>query len=316
MDLLRCNFRPDQLTHRYHRSVFITSLSPSLPFSLSLSLSLPLSLSPSLPLSLSGGSDTASIKSSLTGSGDTKNSTASPSPSMPSSPSDGLLATDDSDISQVGDDAKLVPNLPDSPPLTDSTTDDGDYTKMNMYSPTPPEQFPDAVATEGQTSLQTSAVSEVQGAKSFVPSSTEYAVSSHSDLTTNYCGMTTLAANGYTHPHPPSASPTSLLSPIPYTVPYNTAFGDTIGLGAYPSMSPSGYVSPYGTKQYSWPATPSGVVYPNAAFTHDLPQSCYPYQPGSTVTPTYPAISTTRAAGYPAGYFSATQVTSITTQSC
>ena len=232
---------------------------------------------------------------------------------MPSSPSDGLLTGEESE--KVGDDAKLMSNLPDSPPLTDSTTEEPDYSKMNMYSPTPPDQFPEAIATEGQTSLQTAAVSEVQGAKSFVPTSTEYAVSSHSDLTTNYCGgMTTLATNGYTHPHPPSASPTSLLSPIPYTVPYNTAFGDTIGLGAYPSMSPSGYVSPYGTKQYSWPTTPSGITYPNTAFSHELPQSCYPYQAGSTAAQTYPAVTTARP-GYPSGYFSA-QIASTTTQSC
>ena len=186
-----------------------------------------------------------------------------------------------------------------------------------MYSPTPPDQFPDGIATEGQTSLQTSAVSEVQGAKGYVPASSEYAVSSHSDMTSNYCSMTTLAANGYSHTHAPSASPTSLLSPIPYTVPYNTAFGETIGLGAYPGMSPSGYVSPYGTKQYSWPTTPSGVTYPNAAFTmssHDLPPSCYPYQTGTAAAPTYPTVTTARP-GYPAGYFSA-QITTATTESC
>lgn len=184
---------------------------------------------------------------------------------------------------------------------------------MTLYSPTSAEQFPDGIATEGQTSLQTAAVSEVQGAKGYVPPSTEYAVSSHSDLTTNYCSMTTLATSGYSHP--PTGSPTSLMSPIPYTVPYNAAFGETIGLGAYPSMSPSGYVSPYGTKQYSWPATPSGVAYPNAFAmnSHDLPQSCYPYQPGSV--PTYPQVTTARPA-YPSGYFSAQISSTATTQSC
>lgn len=238
---------------------------------------------------------------------------------MPSSPSDGLLTGEESECSKVGEDAKLMPNLPDSPPLTDTTAEDADYSKMSMYSPTPPDQFPDGIATEGQSSLQATAVSDVQGAKSYIPATTDYIATTHSDLTTNYCGMTTLATNGYTHAHPPSGSPTSLLSPIPYTVPYNTAFGETIGLGAYPSMSPSGYVSPYGTtKQYSWPTTPGGVTYPNtAAFamnSHDIPQSCYPYQTGSTATPTYPAVTTARP-GYPAGYFSA-QITTATTQSC
>ena len=230
---------------------------------------------------------------------------------MPSSPSDGLLTSEESESSKIGDDAKIIPNLPDSPPLTDATSDEPDYSKMNMYSPTPPEQFPDGIATEGQTSLQTAAVSEVQGAKGYVPASTEYAVSSHSDLTSNYCGMTTLATNGYSHTHPPSGSPTSLLSPIPYTVPYNTAFGETIGIGAYPS---SGYVSPYGTKQYSWPTTPSAVTYPNAFAmnSHDLSQSCYPYPTGTTA-PTYPPGTTARP-GYPGGYFSA-QITAATTQS-
>ena len=181
-----------------------------------------------------------------------------------------------------------------------------------MYSPTAPDQFPEGIATEGQTSLQTAAVSEVQGAKGYLPNTPEYAVSSHSDLTTNFCGMTTMASNGYTHTQPPTGSPTSLMSPVPYTVPYNTAFGEAIGIGTYPSMSPSGYVSPYGTKQYSWPTTPSGVSYPSAFSTHELPQSCYPYQAGSGVT--YPQVSASRPS-YPAGYFSA-QISTATTQSC
>ena len=243
---------------------------------------------------------------------------SSPSPSLPSSPGDALIQGDESECSKVGDDAQLMSNLPDSPPLTDATSEEPDYSKMNMYSPTPPEQFPEGIATEGQTSLQAAAVSEVQGAKSYVPATTDYISTSHSDLAANYCGMATLATNGYSHAHPPSGSPTSLLSPISYTVPYNTAFGETIGLGAYPSMTPSGYVSPYGTKQYSWPATPNGVTYPNtAAFamnSHDIPQSCYPYQTGTTATPTYPAVTTARP-GYPAGYFSA-QISTATTQSC
>lgn len=271
-----------------------------------------------LSFTRSGGSDSASTKSSLAGTpGDSKSAAPSPSPSITSSSGDGLLsAAEDSESSKLGDDPQLIPNLPDSPPLTDSTAEEPDYSKMNMYSPTPPDQFPDSIATEGQTSLQTSAVSEVQGAKSYVPAaSSEYVVSSHSDLATNYCSMTTLASNGYTsQSHHQSASPTSLLSPIPYTVPYNTAFGDTIGLGAYHNMSPSGYVSPYGTKQYSWPTTPSGVTYPNPAFTHDLPQSCYPYQAGTTATPHYPAVTAARPT-YPAGYFS-TQLSTATTQSC
>lgn len=280
-----------------------------------------MSLTVSLSLSLySGGSDTASSKSSMVGTPVEGKSVDSPSPSLTSSPGDGLLTSDESEASKVGDDAKLIPNLPDSPPLIDGTSDEPDYSKMNMYSPTPPDQFPGGIdgvaATEGQTTLQT-AVSEVQGAKGYVPSSTEYAVSSHSDLAGSYCSMTTLATNGYTHAHPPTGSPTSLLSPIPYTVPYNTAFGETLGLGAYPS--PSGYVSPYGTKQYSWPTTPNGVTYPNTAFTmssHDLSQSCYPYPTGST-GPTYPAVTTARP-GYagPAGYFPTQQITTATTQNC
>lgn len=260
----------------------------------------------------SGVSDTTTKSSTVRTPGENKMAVSSPSPSNPSSPSDGLLTSEESESSKVGDDAKILPNLPDSPPLTDATSEEPDYSKMNMYSPTAPDQFPDGIATEGQTSLQTAAVSDVQGAKGYVPASTEYPVSSHSDITNNYCSMTTLATNGYSHP--PSCSPTSLMSPIPYTVPYNAAFGETIGIGAYPSMSPSGYVSPYGTKQYSWPTTPAGVTYPNA-FTmnsHDLSQTCYPYQ-SSSGAPTYPQVTTARPT-YP-GYFSA-QISAPTTQSC
>lgn len=249
--------------------------------------------------------------------GESKSAVSSPSPSLPSS-NDGMLTPDDSETSKIGDDGKVIPNLPNSPPLTDSTAEEPDYSKMNMYSPSTQEQFstvPEHIATEAQSTLQTAA-SEVQGAKSYVPNAAEYTVSSHSELTTNYCTMTTLTTNGYSYTQP-SSSPTALMSPVPYTVPtvpYNTAFGEAIGIGAYPSMSPSGYVSPYGTKQYTWPPTPSAVGYPStfSMNSHDLTQSCYPYPVSSGGT--YSQVAATRP-GYPAGYFSA-QLSAATTQSC
>ena len=193
---------------------------------------------------------------------------------------------------------------------------------MNLYSPSGQEQYsavPEhiATATEAQGSLQT-ATSEVQGAKGYIPSAAgEFAVSTHSDLTTNYTTMTTLTTNGYSYSHP-STSPTALMSPVPYTVPtaYNTAFGEAIGIGTYPSMSPSGYVSPYGTKQYTWPNPPGAVGYPStfSMSSHDLAQSCYPYS--ATTGTAYSQVAVSRPS-YPGSYFPAgLGLTVPATQNC
>ena len=271
---------------------------------------------PSLSLSpnCSGGSEgsTKSTSAML----ETNSTDSNPSLSMPSSPSSGMLelASEDGESSKIGDDVTDTPNLPDSPPLTNSTMEEPDYSKMSMYSPSTQEQFsvvPENLASEAQSSLQTVAP-EVQGAKSYVPGvASDFAVSSHSDMTTNYCSIAPLTSNGYPHTQP-SGSPTSLPTQLPYPVSYNTAFGDALGLSSYPT---SGYLSPYGSKQYSWPVTPSGVSYPGAAFgmnTHDLTQPCYPYPVGSSGA--YSQVSVSRAT-YPTGYVPA-QLTTVTTQNC
>lgn len=238
------------------------------------------------------------------------------------------------DPAHLPDDSDELSSLVDSPssdatPLSSSEgghgsgSPGGEFRKMSVYSPSQ-EQFsiPEDIGTEAQTSssLPSSAVSDVQGAKQYLNES-EYPVSSTSETSTNFYSPSS-TSRSYSFP-PPSSSITHspLVSPSPYpgfnpqAFPTGSADGMMAASAMYPNgacMSPSAYMS-YGAtaagKQYTWPTTPGGY----GAFgmnSHDLMQAgyttAYPSSAGS-----YSQMTTMSRSGYPATYFSP-QVTPTT----
>ena len=182
---------------------------------------------------------------------------------------------------------------------------------MSVYSPTEQFTIPHDIATEAQTtsSLQTTAVSDVQGAKQYGNySDTEYSEAGiyHSPLTTR----------GYSFSSS-TISPSQMMSPSTFQGFNSPSFPSaesmmTASGGVYSgAMSPTAYISPYGPgKQYTWPA-PNGMSY--GAFgmnSHDLMQSGYTAA-AAAYQPSYSQMTMTRT-NYPAGYFPA-QVPSSST---
>ncbi len=188
---------------------------------------------------------------------------------------------------------------------------------MSVYSPSQ-ERFsiPEDIGTEAQatSSLSTSAVSDVQGAKHYLGES-EFpspAASSSSESSSNYFPSSTRA---YSFSQPsiaqsplmsPSTYPAAAFNPQAFPAAGSTDSVMTPGT-MYPNgaacMSPS-YMSPYGTagKQYTWPTTPNayGAFGTNA---HDLMQSSY-YQANP--------YSQMARSGYSSTYFPPSVPTSAT----
>lgn len=188
--------------------------------------------------------------------------------------------------------------------------------KMSVYSPSQDRfTMPEEIGTEAQTStsLSSSAVSEVQGAKDYL-SESEFPVSSSSSEPSTYYSPSTSRSYSFSQPsmtHSPLVSPSTYPAFNPQAFP--TGGADSMMASAMygPNgcMSPSAYMSPYGTgKQYTWPTTPNayGTFGMNS---HDLMQAGYAttYQSG-----TYPTQMTTMSRpGYPSAYFPP-QVTATT----
>ena len=245
------------------------------------------------------------------------------------SPKEALMAATEIDPSQLPEESTdSLSSLPGSPSTDDQLGDDDEFTKLSVYSPTQ-EQFsiPEDIATEAQSTTTLSSVSDVQGAKHFGSiSESEYSVSSTSEPTAaNYFG-TAPSTRGYSYNVMPSTiSPSSLISPSStYPVPpFNPAFSGTTEGGmmstsaVYPNaacMSPTAYMSPYGTsgKQYTWPTTPNGVNYGAFGMTsHDLMQNGYA---AASYQPNYSQVT---RSNYPAAaYFPSTQMPATTSPTC
>lgn len=199
----------------------------------------------------------------------------------------------------------------DTPALSES----GEFAKMSVYSPSQ-EQFsiPEDIGTEAQTSssLSSSAVSDVQGAKHYI-SESEYPVSSSSEPSANFYSSSTSRSYSFSQPsvsHSPLVSPSTYPGFNPQAFPTGGADG-MMTSAMYPNgacISPSAYMSSYGAgKQYTWPTTPNGY----GAFgmnSHDLMPAGY-----STAYPSgsYSQMTTMSRPGYPATYFPP-QVTATT----
>ena len=155
---------------------------------------------------------------------------------------------------------------------------------MSIYSPSQ-ERFtiPEDIGTEAQTStsLSSSAVSEVQGAKADYISESEFPVSPSSSEPSTFYSPSISRSCSFSQP-PMTHSP--LVSPSTYPAFNSQAFptrsADGVMASMYPNgacMSPSAYMSPYGMgKQYTWPTTP------NAYSTY------YPTQTTIMLRPGYP----------------------------
>lgn len=224
---------------------------------------------------------------------------SSPFQSPLHSPAEGVDDSND-ELSSLVD----SPSGSEPPPIGES----GDFAKMSVYSPSQ-EQFsiPENIGTEAQTSssLSSSAVSDIQGAKHYI-SESEYPVSSSSETSTNFYSPSTSRSYSFSQP---SMTHSPLVSPSTYSTAFNPQAFTTGGVegmmtsAMYPNgacMSPSAYMSPYGSsKQYTWPTTPNayGTFGMN---THDLMQAGYAtaYPPGS-----YSQMTTMSRTGYPATYF-------------
>ena len=232
------------------------------------------------------------------------------------SPAEGVQVIDPSQLPEDSNDdlSSLVDSPGSEPPAIGES---GEFPKMSVYSPSQ-EQFsiPEEIGTEAQTStsLSSSAVSDVQGAKHYMSESEFPVTSSSSETSTNFYSPSTSRSYSFSQP---SMTHSPLVSPSTYPAAFNPqAFptGGTDGMMAsamYPNgacMSPSAYMSPYGTgKQYTWPTTPNayGTFGMNS---HDLMQAGYAttYQSGS-----YSQMTTMSRPGYPATYFPP-QVTATT----
>ncbi len=204
-------------------------------------------------------------------------------------------------------------SLPSSPvsdslhsiPETSADVDGASLTKMGMYSPSSSqEQFsvPENLGNEAQTSPSLPpAASDPQPAAFF--SDSEFPTKSDQSLSISR-----------TYPYPP-ISMTPLMSPSGYTAgaTYSATYtGSTeTMMPSYPTTISPSYMSPYGTKQYTWPNPSNGY----GTYAPELLQAGgYTYQPSTlTAAATYSAMSRPT---YPTpGYF-LPQLATTTSQSC
>ena len=241
------------------------------------------------------------------------------------SPKEALQAIAELEGSKLPDEStgglSSLPCSPgDSTPIAENSAD----LKMTVYSPSQEQFTMPEIANEAQTntSMPTPAVSEVQGAKQYNISDSEYSVSSNSDQSGNYYSSLS-TSRGYSFSQS-SISPSPLMSPSTYpagfnTQPFHAGSAEammTTGSTMYPSaacMSPSAYMSPYATgKQYTWPATPSGMTYPGTfgMNSHDIGYTAA----AATYQPHYSPMS--RMAGYPAGYTFPSQLPPTSSPTC
>lgn len=194
----------------------------------------------------------------------------------------------------------------DAPPLSETS----EFSKMSVYSPSQ-EQFsiPEDIGTEAQTSssLSSSAVSDVQGAKHYLTES-EFPVTSSSEpsATNFYSPSSSSRSYSFSQPsisHSPLVSPSTYPAFNPQSFPTGGGADGMMTSAMYPNgacMSPSAYMSSYG-KQYSWPTTPN--TYSNFGMnSHELMQAGYTsaYQSAGS----YSQMTTMSRPGYPAAYFS------------
>ena len=237
------------------------------------------------------------------------------------SPKEALQAIADLEGSKLPDESTGgMSSLPCSPGSSTPMTENSDL-KMAVYSPSQEQFTMPEIGNEAQTStsLPTPAVSEVQGAKQYI-SDSEYSVSSNSDQPGSYYGP--LTSRGFSFSQS-SISPSPLMSPSTYPAAFNTQpfhAGSaeammTTGSTMYPSpacMSPTAYMSPYATgKQYTWPATPSGMTYPG---TFGMNSHEIGYTAAATYQPHYSQM--TRMTGYPAGYTFPSQLPPTSSPTC
>ena len=209
------------------------------------------------------------------------------------SPESGLRI-DDLHSGQVSedssDDLSIIDDSPGSEPSSILGEGAEFSNKMSVYSPSQ-ERFsiPEDIGTEAQTSssLSTSAISDVQGAKlymgqsEFSPTST----AASSEANTSFFSPSTTQSYSFSQPSP-------VMSPTTYPVAFNPQgfpTGSTDGVMTagtmYPNgpcMSPSAYMGPYGVgKPYTWSSTPN--TYGSFGMnSHDLMPSGYSattYQP-------------------------------------
>jgi len=225
------------------------------------------------------------------------------------SPKEELGGVSDLESTHLPDDSEddISPiGSPDNepPPLIGERAE---FPKMSVYSPSQ-ERFsiPEDIGTEAQptSSLDSSAVSDVQGAKHYIGEAEfSSASTTTSEPTPNYYNpASTTRAYSFSQPN---IAQSPLMSSSTYPAAFNPqAFptGSTEGVMAAGTMYPNGaacmspsYMSPYSTtgKQYTWPTTPNayGTFSTNA---HDLMQSGY-YHPSP--------YSQMARSGYPATYF-------------
>lgn len=210
-------------------------------------------------------------------------------------------------------------SLVDSPGSEASAIGEGtEFTKMSVYSPSQ-EQFsiPEDIGTEAQTSTSLSSPAvpaDVQGAKHYLGSESEYPIATTSEQTPSFYSPSTTRSYSFSQPsmtHSPLVSPSTYPGAFnPQAFPTGSADG-MMTSAMYPNgacMSPSAYMSPYGPgKQYTWPTTPNayGTFGMNS---HDLMQAGYAttYQSNS-----YSPMASMSRPGYPATYFPP-QVTATT----
>ena len=223
------------------------------------------------------------------------------------SPDEGLIV-DDLDAQVPEDSGDDLSNIDDSPRSEPSSImgEAGEFTKMSVYSPSQ-ERFsiPENIGTEAQTSssLSTSAISDVQGAKHYLGES-EFSPSatSSSEASTNFFSPTS-TTRAYSFSQPSIAQSPSMYPSAfnPQAFPSGSTDGVMMAGTMYPNgacMSPSSYMSPYGSagKQYTWPTTPNayGTFGMNS---HDLMQS------GCAATTYQPAYTQMARTSYAATYF-------------
>ncbi len=177
---------------------------------------------------------------------------------------------------------------------------------MGVYSPpSTPEQFsmPESIANEAQTSPSLEpAASNPQAATYF--SDSEYPTKPD---------QTFPPSRAYPYPH---VTMSSLMSPSAYppSSAYNATYTGTTEtmMPSYPTTISPSYMSPYGTKQYTWPNPPNGY---GTTYSPELMQGAgYTYQPSAAT-----AYSTQMTMGRPnyltSGYL-LPQLATTTSQSC
>lgn len=225
------------------------------------------------------------------------------------SPKEGIQVAD-LPVDDSKDDLSTLVDSPDSDPS--AIGEGSEFPKMSVYSPSQ-EQFsiPEDIGTEAQSSasLAASAVPEVQGAAKQYINDSEYPTAVSSASEQSFFSSSVSRAYSFSQP---SIAPSPLMSPSTYHATFNPQTFPSPGTGAdgmmtasamYPNgacMSPSPYMSPYGTgKQFPWPTTPN--AYSTFGMnSHDLMSNGYTsaYPSGS-----YSQMTTMSRSAYPTSYF-------------